>query len=119
MSERGYMASLEAVGCPGELLSKSTFPLRPENAGSALLLFFHTRGMFLEMNSKTGFMPVKPHEQPDEQKRNENGRGGEDKSIANDREKSKTYPLPDRRDRQMDNQPEFTENHPNRKEEES
>lgn len=62
-------------------------------------------------------MPVKPGSGTENPRSKP---GGEDRSVAHDTDpkKENKYPHPDNRDRQMDNQPEFIETEPNRKDKE-
>jgi hypothetical protein len=62
-------------------------------------------------------MPVKPGSKTKDPRLSESG---EDRSIAHDmdRKKETRYPRDGERERQMDNQPEFIEKEPNRKDKE-
>jgi hypothetical protein len=77
-----------------------------------VLLFFHSRGMFLEVIIKTVFMPDKKQEKAH--------KGKEDKSVRDDMDlqQDQHYPRPTEKDRQFDNQPEFTERTSGTKDEE-
>jgi hypothetical protein len=57
---------------------------------------------------------------PDKKDVKQNPKGKEDRSVAHemDHQQDKTYPRPNEKDRQFDNQPEFNEKESSRKDEE-